>query len=472
MSAFLFITENAVDHIEQVEVACLTLSQLADAPPDQVEMFVLNGTADPDYLEQAVRIIRQQTNPAVYLRPIIVVNCPKHMPGHLARICDHTVPAGNFGGFGLQQVRDAIGLINRRIAELPEYQHKTDTQLSLKILRFLYTRQRELLPYRSSRTMHGLHYPELEVFLDHTDQSIFNLLAFLEEQRLLSGRFFEKVYLCNQCQSSHLNFVENCPDCRSSDLRQESLIHHFPCAHVAPEQEFRQSAQLICPKCEHTLRGLGLDYDKPSTVYQCQQCQHTTQDPEVNTTCFHCGAQSAPEDLIVRVVKEYRLSALAANAAKYGLDNLLQRILEKEITMLPLHAFKIIVGIENERIKRYKVSKSSLTAFQLGGLDTLYLQLGERNKDIFSEMGAIVKSVLRNSDITTGINESTFLSLLPETEKDGAERAMERLREKFVALFESSLRTKITVTTSTLAITGDMEADGMVSAVLNDATLR
>lgn len=471
MSVFVFITEEAAEQIEQVPVRCLTLEQLRQESIGSVELFLLNGAAEVSYLEAACRAIRQQVNPECYLRPIVLVNCPSNLAGHLERIVDRTVSAGNLAGFGMQQVKDLAQQINRRIAELPAYQQKTDIQLSLKILRYLFTRQKELVPYRSSLTLHGLHYPDIEIFLGHNDESLFNILDLLEDQKLCSSSFFEKVHLCNQCHSSYINFLESCPHCSSADLRLDSLIHHFPCAYVAPEEDFRQHDRLVCPKCAQILRNLGVDFDKPSSVYQCNQCLHTTQEPEVTTICFHCGAQSAPEDLHLRVVKIYALTALGVNAALHGLDNLFQRVLEDEINMLPLSAFKIVVGIENERIKRYAKSMSSLSLFQISDLDSIYRQLGVRHKDMFQEMGAIVKSVLRTSDITTAINESTFLSLLPETTEAGACAAMRRLQEKFATLFANNLHAEIVAKTNTVVIAGDRDADELLAVLMANATV-
>lgn len=471
MNGVIFITEEATDKIEQLPVLSLTLEQLRQGGLGPVELFLLNGAAEVGYLQSACQAIRQQPNPNSYLRPIVLVNCPSDLPGHLERVADRLVPAGNLAGFGLQQVKDIAQQINRRIAALPEYQQKTDAQLSLKILRYLFTRQRELVPYRSSLTLHGLHYPEIETFLGQDDDTIFNLLSFLEGQRMVSSRFFEKVHLCNQCHSSYLNFLENCPHCSSADLRQDSLVHHFPCAYVAPEAEFRQQDRLLCPKCGHELRDLGVDYDKPSSIYQCNQCQHSTQGPSVTTICFHCGAQSAPEDLQLREVRVYTLNALGANAAQYGLDNLFLRVLEGEIKMLPLPAFKIMVWVEGERIKRYAKSTSSLALFQIDDLDSIYRQLGARHKDIFLEMAAIIKSILRTCDITTAINESTFLSLLPETDTAGASTAMHRLQEKFVTLFASNMQTGVSVKTNTVAIAGDLDSEELLAVLMNNATL-
>lgn len=467
MSIYL-ITERAVSNIGPIEVTSITAAQLNEKAPTDTELFLIEG-ANLTNLEKICRSIRQNPCPAVYLRPIIAINCLKKLPGHLDRICDGQIADGNLTDFTFQHIKDIGFPINKTIEALPDFSQRTNTNIAFKILRYLLTREIDLTPYRSSLTIYGLHYPEIEIFLGRKDESIFNILDFLEEQRLLYSSFFEKTHICNQCRSSFLNFQEVCPQCSSADLHSESLIHHFSCAHVAPEPDFKQGPTMVCPKCSKQVTHLGVDYDRPSTVFECNSCQFTSQDPLISTTCFHCGAKSTPEDLIIRTIKSYEITGLAENAAVYGLDTLFKRILSKEIKILPLHAFKTVLGLEIERIKRYKISTSSLVLFQLTDMDKLYLQLGRRTKDIFGEMSLIVKSVLRTSDITTSLNESTFLSLMPETPIQGAEIALTRLKENFVALFESNLQRKIDIHTNAVNLSGDDTMDTLIETLINHA---
>ena len=464
-----FISDQDVKKINSTEVCSLSPSRLKDDPPIDTELFLVDST-DIKALEEACRIIRQSPCPAVYLRSIVAINCSKNLPGHLERICDAQIAEGNLTEFSIQHVKDTAFSINAIIDDLPDKEQHINTNISFKIIRYLLSRDKKLTPFRSSSTIYGLNYPEIEVFLARTDESIFKLLDFLEEQRLLDSSFFEKSHTCNQCHSSFLNFQEICPQCNSADLQTESLIHHFSCAHVAPETDFRQGTNMICPKCSKDVTHLGVDYDRPSTVFRCNACQHTTQDPTISTTCFHCGATSPPEDLIIRTAKSYEITGLSKNTAVYGLDTLFKRILSQEIEILPITAFKVMLGIEIERIKRYKISTSSLVIFQLVDIDKLYLKLGKRTKNIFGEMSVIIKSVLRTSDITTSINEKTFISLMPETPIDGAETAIRRLKEKFIDLFENNLQHKLSIHTNEANISGEENTDDLLDKLINHAS--
>lgn len=293
------ITEHEVSKIGSLTVCSITAKQLRDEPPLDAEVFLADG-GKLAHLEATCRSIRQNPCPAVYLRPIAAIHCLKPLPGHLERICDSQIAEGNLTDYTLQHIRDIAFPINKIIEGLRNYTKRNNTNIAFKTLRYLLTRNRDLIPLRSSLTIFGLHYPEIEIFLRRQDESIFRILDFLEEQRLLNSSFFAKVHTCNQCHSSFLNFQETCPHCNSADLRSESLIHHFSCAHVAPEAYFTQDQKMVCPKCTKEIRQLGVDYDRPSTVFSCNACQHTSQDPRIATTCFNCGAQAAPEDLIVR----------------------------------------------------------------------------------------------------------------------------------------------------------------------------
>lgn len=171
-------------------------------------------------------------------------------------------------------------------------------------------------------------------------------------------------------------------------------------------------------------------------------------------------------------VKTYSLTGLAENAAVYGLDSLFKRVLSKEIKILPHHAFMVVLGIEIERIKRYKISTSSVVLFKITDMDTLYLQLGKRTKDIFGEMSIVFKSILRISDITTSLNESTFLSMMPETPLEGAQIAIARLKEKFSAIFQSNLQRTIEIHTNAHCLSGEDSVDGVLDTLISHASTR
>ena len=120
-------------------------------------------------------------------------------------------------------------------------------------------------------------------------------------------RLVDRVHVCKECGDSHQLFIECCPKCNSSDIRQESMIHHFRCANVAPETSYFKDGELVCPKCRRTLRHIGVDYDRPAIVYSCY-CGNTFLHSAMKVICTNCNNQISPEELTPIDICEYKLT--------------------------------------------------------------------------------------------------------------------------------------------------------------------
>ena len=148
-------------------------------------------------------------------------------------------------------------------------------------------------------------------------------LGFAEKQR-----FIDRVHVCPTCGHSHLLFIECCPKCKSSDISQEQMIHHFRCANISPETTYAYDGQLVCPKCRHVLRHIGVDYDRPATVYTCN-CGNTFIASAMKVVCTACGGTTTPEELNPVDVWEYKLTS--AGLAAFATDEALFRIESNDI---------------------------------------------------------------------------------------------------------------------------------------------
>ncbi len=111
----------------------------------------------------------------------------------------------------------------------------------------------------------------------------------------LKRRFFDRLHECPNCHSRRLSVREECPSCRSADLRESPLIHHFHCATILPQEQFRQGMSLVCPKCQRQLRNYGKDYDRPGEAYTCNTCEATSSEVEVGFVCLDCNARTDGE---------------------------------------------------------------------------------------------------------------------------------------------------------------------------------
>jgi len=117
----------------------------------------------------------------------------------------------------------------------------------------------------------------------------------LVRRGLLAKSFFDRIHECRQCASRRLTVREECPKCRSADLADIDLIHHYHCASLLPEEKFRQGRALVCPKCQQHLRNYGKDYDKPGRAQFCRHCEETTSEPAVGFVCLDCDASTDGE---------------------------------------------------------------------------------------------------------------------------------------------------------------------------------
>ena len=149
----------------------------------------------------------------------------------------------------------------------------------------------------------------------------------LVQRGLLRPVFFDRMHECGGCGSRRMSAREECPACRSPELAECELIHHYHCAALLPEERFRDGARLTCPKCSQALRNYGKDYDRPGRVLACGGCARTTSEPEVGFMCLDCGRHCDGE--AVRTVDiqswhlteaAHRLLTGAAERPEAGLD--------------------------------------------------------------------------------------------------------------------------------------------------------
>ncbi|MGH8462185.1 MAG: hypothetical protein ACRESS_11295 [Stenotrophobium sp.] len=188
-----------------------------------------------------------------------------------------------------------------------------------QLMRFMWLRPGYVLePIADWRHPRGYHYPALEV-MDRSDTDPETWLQQMDREGLL-----ERVALkdrqreCDYCGSSHLSFIDVCPNCRSIDLDQHTALHCFTCGLIAPEQRFAHGGKRICPKCGTQLRHIGTDYDRPLETCVCGSCEHVFVEGEVIARCAVCAHSMPPTALRLRKLYSWRLSGAGRLAAQGG----------------------------------------------------------------------------------------------------------------------------------------------------------
>lgn len=412
--------------------------------------------------------IRRNLSPDIYLKPVVFVIDPDTMPHEFTTAADGNIEYNSCDKSILEGFASRVEPINQWIDDLPNAHSSSDTNIAFKVLRMIASRNVELEPIKTIQRNSGFVYPLLEPLFGKRDTGVFETLSFLESQHLVNPHFITRAHFCSHCGSAFLNFKETCSLCHLDDIRSDELVHHFKCAYTAEMGDFRQGEKLVCPKCEQQLKHIGVDYDKPSIIYHCNQCSHTFQDPKIMTSCYNCGRDGDPEHQELRTIQSYSVSAIGQNAANFGLDALFTNILNTELNLFTEQSFRDFLKIEMSRIQRYKLSNSTIALIHFHDLDTLYIQLGQQAREVFAELSVVFKTVLRTSDAITAKNETVFIIIMTETNLEHAERALERLKDGVQELFKNNLEFTPNISTSRKVIDAKFNLNLMLEEFLQN----
>lgn len=235
----------------------------------------------------------------------------------------------------------------------PEYIFK-------RIYRFCVTRN-ELTPGHKLRNGSTLGYVRRyfnethHLRLFHYADSISFHHRMLQKGYLKISNYVNRLQVCPVCLHTHLLFMETCPKCGSSQLTEESIIHHFRCANISKESDYMVEDKLICPKCHRELRHIGVDYDRPSSLYYCEKCGNSFLDPSMKVVCTNCGTQSTPEDLIPFNFVDYTITP--EGVAFFTGDNYAKSM--AELVSLNVTSNKFTFMSRLEQLARVSMSEES-----------------------------------------------------------------------------------------------------------------
>jgi Thaumarchaeal output domain 1 len=248
--------------------------------------------ADAAAAGEAARLLRERR---AWLAPVV------DLTGRNLEIADFSAEAATRASLrkGVEQALNILIALRR----LPASVLVADDPETLLLAR-VYSRDGRLEPIYDGATPQLLRYPRCPL------ESPVEIAERLTEAGWLSRTFFDRLHFCPTCQSSRLNAREECSACRSPDVREESIINHFRCAHQATERQFSQGDRLICPKCRRQLRHFGVDYDRPGSATVCRACGQVDADPAIGFLCVDCGARNDAAVVPTRSWYAYALTKL------------------------------------------------------------------------------------------------------------------------------------------------------------------
>ena len=118
----------------------------------------------------------------------------------------------------------------------------------------------------------------------------------LADLGMLRKVFAERVNVCPKCGSGNVLFREVCPHCQGAGIDQPQVIHHFRCAGVFRAELFGDSENMLCPKCRHQLRHVGVDHEFMHAEFVCAGCGRTSSVVPTAGRCLECDEHFAAQD--------------------------------------------------------------------------------------------------------------------------------------------------------------------------------
>ena len=273
-------------------------------------VFIFNDSVDTT--KNILNTINPVTSVKCCYKPFFVSRSLKGKMGDYADLIDGYYDDWNDLG-ALNKVED---IINRRSdlgLNAVEDKIISANQFFVRLFRFLITREKlrmDLVLDSSSAT--GYVIPIFNTFLKLGWYTLSELFAFiqsmLEKGYIRSTQFVNRIYLCPKCLHSHLLYIESCPKCGNSMIQSEEVIHHFRCANITPEHTYNFGGQLRCPKCHQMLHHIGVDYDRPATVFTCDSCGNSFLQAQMQAVCTTCQTVSDVRSLIPQNCSIYEIT--------------------------------------------------------------------------------------------------------------------------------------------------------------------
>lgn len=378
--------------------------------------------------------IRSSFVESIYLTPVFILSINEEIDSFTKSLCDGTVHSLQEEAF-----IGSFQAIEQRIRQLQTTNNQDqEVKILNKVLRFYYTRQSRMKPIISAHSHTGYSFPLLSLhYHNENTEEKFSILDKLVSKEFLRPRYEDLVHLCNNCYSGFLNYREVCPKCSTSDLYTENLIHHFVCAHVAPESDFISGDQMVCSKCNRMLRHIGVDYDKPSLIYTCNNCGHHFQESVMQALCMNCESIHNVDSLLERKIYNYELTALGEESAIGGLVPSEKQDAEMA-GFIGFSTFNIFLKYEIERIKN-SGKTSSAGSLSLRTPAALSNSLGVKYNTVVTEVSEFIKNATLATDILTFINSNTFLIISPDNDKFRLESLLNNIRHSVQKLIDSNI---------------------------------
>ncbi|PFG57788.1 diguanylate cyclase with GGDEF domain [Vibrio sp. ES.051] len=291
-------------------------------------------------------------------------------------------------------------------------------------------RQRRVKAMKSLESTPIYSYPIIDVLFPDIYSTYRYVLSEQSRGVLEAEELVDRIRVCSQCNSGHLNYVEVCPDCSSIDIDTQSSLHCFTCGHVGDQQSFQRRGKLECPKCLTQLRHIGVDYDRPLENYVCNRCTGLFVEAATSCHCLSCDAKMKVEELVVRKIHQYRLGDVGEYIYQHG-----KSIQAPELSIkgkVEISFFQNLLTWLNKVALRHQ-EHHLLLGLHLPTLNEYGQQYGDAK--LFSLMDQLTRrlsGMFRDTDICCQYKQDVLLVLMPNT----TNKSLTVLQEKLSKLGE------------------------------------
>lgn len=387
---------------------------------------------DPDFTKLILKRFRSHNNPEFYLKPIFLINYKSINDPITESLHDGVIAS-------YDQIPEKVNDIQQILTLSTHIDHSPSSNFEVflmkKILNYMYTRElRSLKPFPDVNSVIGFTYPIVSVnFETHEETKVLDLFDWAQKENLVWPDFYDRVYLCNGCGSGHLSYREICPSCDSANMKSEDLIHHFPCGFIGPISDFKNQIDSVlnCPKCSKSLRHIGVDYDKPSIINHCQNCNEVFQDYLVKARCVNCGVDADVQYLVSKNINVYKLTKKGRSASSSGIFTSEYIGAEEVFGSVNNRTFNTMMHYEQERIKNNTSLSTNIALLHIENIFDLLRKLGKSKEKVFiAELVQLIRENITPADFINISNPSLIVICINDTTAAKAQTAMMKVYDK------------------------------------------
>ncbi len=429
------------------------LERVSQNPPDLILLDIL--MPDMDGYEVSQKLIEGEESSKIPIIMLTALHSQQNKLKALTMGIDDYVTKP----FDFEELVARINIVLKRAKKtVPEKKQTLRTSLlnpeDQKRIQFLKAwvghEKQKLQPLYNLQALNGYQYPFAANFFGVNDGSEVLQLEILAQRGCLNREFFDKILCCPFCKNYNLNIRETCPRCKSADVKIVEMIHHYRCAYMGMEEEFKDDISYVCPKCHQQLKNIGVDYDKPGQNYFCEACHSLSPEAQTSAQCRACHQLFLVENALRQIIFSYLTTPQTAEVIERGVFIKLDQNswMDEGQEVYNLRYFRSLLTQELRQARHFK-RPLALILLSVEGLKDMEEKEGEvYAARIMKKLTEVFKSILRTVDVPAQFQENSLVALLVECDKKMASNLARKIHSKIQELLPAefdSLKSSIRV---------------------------